>query len=105
MHQIYSCSDENLEVFTVISSKCEYHATRAIARENDFIWLRPTGSKEIAFSNLCSGTDCTFNLSIYLSRRAKVRQRSICIQENNSFSTPCVRREIGFSWETLYGKV
>uniref|UniRef100_A0A674K824 Uncharacterized protein n=1 Tax=Terrapene triunguis TaxID=2587831 RepID=A0A674K824_9SAUR len=25
MHQIYSCSDENLEVFTtVISSKCEY---------------------------------------------------------------------------------
>uniref|UniRef100_A0A803XTP1 Vexin n=1 Tax=Meleagris gallopavo TaxID=9103 RepID=A0A803XTP1_MELGA len=28
MHQIYSCSDENLEVFTtVISSKCEYIRT------------------------------------------------------------------------------
>lgn len=28
MHQIYSCSDENLEVFTtVISSKCEYIGT------------------------------------------------------------------------------
>lgn len=28
MHQIYSCSDENLEVFTtVISSKCEYSKT------------------------------------------------------------------------------
>lgn len=37
MHQIYSCSDENLEVFTVISSKCEYHATRAIARGLVFI--------------------------------------------------------------------
>uniref|UniRef100_A0A8D0L0R0 Vexin n=1 Tax=Sphenodon punctatus TaxID=8508 RepID=A0A8D0L0R0_SPHPU len=33
MHQIYSCSDENLEVFTVISSKCEY-----MQRVLSFVW-------------------------------------------------------------------
>lgn len=34
MHQIYSCSDENLEVFTtVISSKCEYVGRVAAAAE------------------------------------------------------------------------
>lgn len=31
MHQIYSCNDENLEVFTVISSKCEYQSIKVIA--------------------------------------------------------------------------
>lgn len=40
MHQIYSCSDENLEVFTtVISSKCEYIKTVTTATVLSFRWM------------------------------------------------------------------
>lgn len=39
MHQIYSCSDENLEVFTtVISSKCEYIGTIMLGAVLSFGW-------------------------------------------------------------------
>lgn len=40
MHQIYSCSDENLEVFTtVISSKCEYTGTVITGTVLSFGWM------------------------------------------------------------------
>uniref|UniRef100_A0A8C0B0U6 Vexin n=1 Tax=Buteo japonicus TaxID=224669 RepID=A0A8C0B0U6_9AVES len=56
MHQIYSCSDENLEVFTtVISSKCEYIKTNRTKPSLHLIEQISLNSMAAYFSNKKAG--------------------------------------------------
>lgn len=60
MHQIYSCNDENLEVFTVISSKCEYQSIKVIAGALGFTEMACGGG---VFTIINSDT---FSAALYL---------------------------------------
>lgn len=70
MHQIYSCSDENLEVFTtVISSKCEYIKTVTTAAVLSFRRMGCFGVREIFEVSSSSVLPCRTALCLQSSAR------------------------------------